>query len=54
MILAIGDSNLYPACTESEQPVNIDNMIVVFSRSSLNHSVAGPRTAPATIGLKII
>jgi hypothetical protein len=32
MILAIGDSNLYPACTESEQPVDIDNMIVVFSR----------------------
>jgi hypothetical protein len=32
MILAIGDSNLYPACTESEQPVDLDNMIVVFSR----------------------
>jgi hypothetical protein len=32
MILAIGDSNLYPACTESEQPVDTDNMIVVFSR----------------------
>ena len=32
MILAIGDSNLYPACTESDQPVDIDNMIVVFSR----------------------
>jgi hypothetical protein len=32
MILAIGDSNLYPACTESEQPIDIDNMIVVFSR----------------------
>ena len=32
MILAIGDSNLYPACTESEQPIDIENMIVVFSR----------------------
>jgi len=32
MILAIGDSNLYPACTESEQPVDTDNMIVVYSR----------------------
>jgi hypothetical protein len=32
MILAIGDSNLYPACTESDQPVDTDNMIVVFSR----------------------
>jgi hypothetical protein len=32
MILAIGDSNLYPACTESEQPVDTTNMIVVFGR----------------------
>jgi hypothetical protein len=32
MILAIGDSNLYPACTESEQPIDVENMIVVFSR----------------------
>lgn len=32
MILAIGDSNLYPACTESDQPVDTTNMAVVFSR----------------------
>jgi hypothetical protein len=32
MILAIGDSNLYPACTESEQPVDVTNMTVVFSQ----------------------
>ena len=32
MILAIGDSNLYPACTESQQPVDTDNMIVVYSK----------------------
>jgi hypothetical protein len=32
MILAIGDSNLYPACTESNQPIDTTNMAVVFSR----------------------
>jgi hypothetical protein len=32
MILAIGDSNLYPACTESDQPIDTTNMIVAFSR----------------------
>jgi hypothetical protein len=31
MILAIGDSNLYPACTESGQPIDPTNMAVVFS-----------------------
>lgn len=32
MILAIGDSNVYPACTESGQPVDPSNMAVVFSQ----------------------
>lgn len=31
MILAIGDSNLYPACTESEQPIDPTNIASVFS-----------------------
>ena len=31
MILAIGDSNLYPACTESNQPIDPDNMAAVFA-----------------------
>ena len=32
MILAIGDSNMYPACTESGQTVDQDNMVPRFSR----------------------
>ena len=31
MILAIGDSNLYPSCTESDQPVDDSNMVPVFA-----------------------
>lgn len=31
MILAIGDSNVYPACTESEQPIDRTNMVPVFA-----------------------
>jgi hypothetical protein len=31
MILAIGDSNVYPACTESDQPVDPTNLVPVFS-----------------------
>jgi len=33
MILAIGDSNMYPACTESGQPVDPANMVPVFSKN---------------------
>ena len=33
MILAIGDSNMYPACTESGQPVDPTNMVPVFSKN---------------------
>jgi hypothetical protein len=32
MILAIGDSNLYPSCTESNQPIDPNNMVPVFSQ----------------------
>lgn len=32
MILAIGDSNLYPSCTESGETVDLDNMGPVFAR----------------------
>ena len=32
MILAIGDSNVYPACTESGQPVDGNNMVPEFAR----------------------
>jgi len=31
MILGIGDSNLYPACTESDQPIDVTNMGPVFA-----------------------
>lgn len=31
MILAIGDSNLYPACTETEITADPDNMVVQFA-----------------------
>ena len=31
MILGIGDSNLYPACTESDQPIDSYNMMPAFS-----------------------
>ena len=30
MILAIGDSNMYPACTESDQPIDQGNMVPAF------------------------
>jgi hypothetical protein len=32
MILAIGDSNMYPACTESEQTIDSTNMVPIFSQ----------------------
>lgn len=32
MILAIGDSNMYPACTESQQPIDQGNMVPIFSK----------------------
>ena len=32
MILAIGDSNLYPSCTESDQPIDGSNMVPEFAR----------------------
>lgn len=32
MILAIGDSNMYPSCTESNQPIDPTNMVPVFSK----------------------
>jgi hypothetical protein len=32
MILAIGDSNVYPACTESDQPIDGGNMVPEFAR----------------------
>jgi hypothetical protein len=32
LILAIGDSNVYPACTESDQPIDGNNMVPEFSR----------------------
>ena len=33
MILAVGDSNLYPSCTETDQqPVDLTNMAPVFSK----------------------
>ena len=32
MILAIGDSNMYAACTESDQPIDQGNMVPTFSR----------------------
>ena len=32
MILGIGDSNLYPACTESDQPIDSNNMLPEFSQ----------------------
>jgi len=31
MILAIGDSNVYPACTESDQPIDQTNTVPVFA-----------------------
>ena len=33
MILAIGDSNVYPACTESDQPIDSTNTVPVFADS---------------------